>query len=365
MAVEFNEALRAAAESAAAKSAAGSGATDLLMPVEQAGAQVETSAGGELATEYMGLRLPSPLVASAGPLSQSLDSMKELEESGVGAIVMFSLFEEQVRREEAGSPEAPPASQSDEPAATDAYLRLLEAGAGELSVPLIASLNGFRGGEWTATARRMQDAGASAIEVNIYAVPGDLSMSGAEVEDRHLEILQSVKDVVSVPVAVKLSPYFSSLGQMALRLDEAGADALVLFNRFLQPDIDIRRKEVVAGAGLSGQDEGLLSRTWLAALHGRVRASLAAASGVAGPDDVVKALLAGADVVMTTSALVRHGASYAGELANGLRHYLIRNQLTLGRLRGMLAVPADTRVDEYERSGYLAVLEQARRRHGL
>ncbi|WP_259340985.1 dihydroorotate dehydrogenase-like protein [Propionibacterium australiense] len=334
------------------------------MPVEQAGAQVETSAGGELATEYMGLRLPSPLVASAGPLSQSLDSMKELEESGVGAIVMFSLFEEQVR-EENGSPDARPVPRGDELGATDAYLRLLEAGARTLSIPLIASLNGFRGGEWTATARRMQDAGAAAIEVNVYAVPGDLSMSGAEVEQRHLEILQSVKDVVSVPVAVKLSPYFSSLGQMALRLDEAGADALVLFNRFLQPDIDIRRREVVAGAGLSGQDEGLLSRTWLAALHGRVRASLAAASGVAGPDDVVKALLAGADVVMTTSALVRHGASYATELVNGLRHYLIRNQLTLSQLRGMLAVPADARVDEYERSGYLAVLEQARRRHGL
>lgn len=379
MSVEFDEALRAAAASAAAKSAAGNGATDLLMDADQMNAQVNTAVETELATTYMGLRLNSPLVASAGPLSQSVESMEDLQESGVGAIVMFSLFEEQVRHEEAGLVETAeahadsfaealsffPTPPSNDLGRTSAYLSLLEQGAKTLSVPLIASLNGARTGGWTATARRMQDAGAAAIELNIYFVPGDLSMSGTEVEERHLEILQAVKDVVTVPVAVKLSPYFSNFGRMAVRLDEAGADALVLFNRFLQPDIDIHRKEVVSGFELSSADEGRLPRTWLAALHGRIGASLAATSGVETSADVIKGLLAGADVVMTTSALIRHGAGYAAELVDGLRRYLGRNQLTLDRARGMLAVPAEAPVDEYERSGYVSALEKAKRRYGL
>ncbi len=379
MAVEFDEALRAAAASAAAKSAAGNGATDLLMAADQLNVQVNMPAETELSTDYMGLRLPSPLVASAGPLSQSVDQMKELEESGVGAIVMFSLFEEQLRHEEARLVEAAeehadsfaealsffPTPPSNELGETGNYLSLLERGANALSVPLIASLNGARSGGWTTTARRMQDAGAAAIELNVYFVPGDLSMSGAEVEERHLEILQAVKDVVSVPVAVKLSPYFSNLGRMAGGLDEAGADALVLFNRFLQPDIDIHRKGVVSGFELSRPDEGRLPRTWLAVLHGRVGASLAATSGVETSADVIKALLAGADVVMTTSALIRHGAGYAAELVDGLRRYLGRNRLSLARARGMLAVPSDAPIDEYERSGYVSALEKAKRRYGV
>ena len=379
MSVEFDEALRAAAASAAAKSAAGNGATDLLMDADQMNAQVNTPVETELSTTYMGLRLNSPLVASAGPLSQSVESMEDLQESGVGAIVMFSLFEEQVRHEEAGLVETAeahadsfaealsffPTPPSNDLGRTSAYLSLLEQGAKALSVPLIASLNGARTGGWTATARRMEDAGAAAIELNIYFVPGDLSMSGTEVEERHLEILQAVKDVVTVPVAVKLSPYFSNFGRMAVSLDEAGADALVLFNRFLQPDIDIHRKEVVSGFELSSTDEGRLPRTWLAALHGRIGASLAATSGVETSADVIKDLLAGADVVMTTSALIRHGAGYAAELVDGLRRYLGRNQLTLDRARGMLAVPAEAPVDEYERSGYVSALEKAKRRYGL
>lgn len=379
MTTEYDEALRAAAASAAAKSAAGNGATDLLMDAEQVNEQVNTPVETELSTDYMGLRLNSPLVASAGPLSQSVDQMKELQDSGVGAVVMFSLFEEQVRHEEARLVEAAeahadsfaealsffPTPPSNELGETNKYLALLEKGAGALSVPLIASLNGSRAGGWTSTARRMADAGAAAIELNIYFVPGDLSMSGAEVEDRHLEILQEVKDVVSVPVAVKLSPYFSNVGQMARRLDEAGADALVLFNRFLQPDIDIHRREVVSGFELSSADEGRLPRTWLAALHGHLGASLAATSGVETSADVIKDILAGADVVMTTSALIRHGAGYAAELVDGLRRYLGRNQLSLARARGMLAVPAEAPVDEYERSGYVSALEKAKRRYGM
>lgn len=379
MPIPYDESLRAAAASAAAKAASGNGATDLLMPAEQVNEQVNRPVDTDLATSYMGLRLQSPVIASAGPLSQSVESMKDLQDAGVGAIVMFSLFEEQVRYEEeqrvrieeahansyAEALSYFPTEPSNEYSETAKYMSLLESGANALAIPLIASLNGASNGGWTQAARRMQDAGAAGIELNIYFVPGDINITGQEVEERHLEILQAVKDVVDIPVAVKLSPYFSSFGSMAGRLDKAGADALVLFNRFLQPDVDIHRQEVVSGFELSTPDEGRLPRTWIAALHSKVDASLAATSGVETSADVVKYLLAGADTVMTTSALVRHGASYAAELIDGVRRYLGRTQMTLKQARGMLAVPADAEVGEYERSGYVSALEKAKRRYGV
>lgn len=374
-----NEALMAAAASAAAKSVAGNNATDLLMSPTQVNAQVNNSDEVDLTTSYLGLSLRTPVVASAGPLTQSLDSMKALEDAGVGAVVMYSLFEEQVRYEEEQRVSVVEAHANSfaealsyfptEPSSTNGetaqYLGLLEQGAKALDVPLIASLNGTRVGGWTATAKRLQDAGAAAIELNTYFLPGDFSASGAEVEQRHLDLLQAVKSAVDIPVAIKLSPYFSSFGSLASRLDAAGADGLVLFNRFLQPDIDVNRQEVVSGFELSNPEEGRLPRTWIAALRGKVDASLAASSGVEGYRDVVKGVLAGADVVMTTSALVRHGASHAADLVKGLRDYLSREQLTLEAARGMLAVPKSASVTDYERSGYVSALEKAKRRYGV
>ena len=332
----------------------------------------------DLTTTYMGLTLRNPVVASAGPLSQTVEGIRSLADGGVGAVVMYSLFEEQLRREaeqtailedmyddanaEAMSyfPSVPQSSKD----ASSAYLRLVEAGAKAIDVPLIASLNGASVGNWTQTAHRLQEAGAAGIELNIYFVPGDITVSGGEVEERHLEIVGAVKGSVDIPVAVKLSPYFSSVGNMAVRLDAVGADALVLFNRFLQPDIDLDRVTVESGVSLSSAIEGRLPRTWIAVLHDRIEASLAATTGVDTADDVIKYILAGADVVMTTSSLVRRGPAYAQVLVEGLSSWLTSHEIPLIKARGLLAVPKDAPADAYERAGYVSALEKAKSTYG-
>ncbi|HMA47614.1 MAG TPA: dihydroorotate dehydrogenase-like protein [Frankiaceae bacterium] len=332
----------------------------------------------DLTTDYMGLALRNPLVASASPLSQTVDGIRRLADGGVGAVVLYSLFEEQLRREavsqaalaEAGTeifsealsylPEA-----ADDGVGPRRYLSLLERGVAAVDVPVIASLNGVTPGGWVSYAKEMQDAGASAIELNIYFVPGDPRMAGREVEQRYVDVLERVKSAVSVPVAVKLGPYFSSTGEVALRLDEAGADGLVLFNRFLQPDIDPETLAVVSNLDLSSPVEARLPRTWIAILRGRVRASLAATTGVKGADDVAKYLLAGADVVMTASALIRHGAGHATVLLEGLAEWMGRKGFrSVGEVRGRLSIPDETDRAAYERAGYVQVLEAAKRTYG-
>ena len=211
----------------------------------------------------------------------------------------------------------------------------------------------------------MQDAGAAAIELNIYYIPGDPHIRGRDVEQRHIDILCRVKAAVTVPVAVKLSPHFSSTGEMALRLDEAGADGLVLFNRFLQPDIDPESMAVVPAVDLSSPREARLPRTWISILRHRVRASLAATTGVNEPSDVVKYLLAGADVVMTASALIRHGPKHAAVLLDGLSEWMVRKEFTsVGELRGRLAVPPGGDQAGYERAGYVSALRAANTAQG-
>ena len=327
----------------------------------------------DLATDYMGLTLRNPLVASPSPLSRTIDGIRRLADAGVGAVVMFSLFEEQLRREaleydrlvDAGT-ESFGESLSYLPAAADSdsgphrYLSLLERAAATVDVPMIGSLNGSTPGGWVDYARSMQDAGAAAIELNIYYVPSDTHVSGRDVEQRHIDILTGVKAAVSVPVAVKLSPQFSSTGEIALRLDQAGADALVLFNRFMQPDIDTETLAVTPTIGLSSPVEARLARTWIAILRGRVRAALAATTGVETGDDVAKYLLAGADVVMTTSALLRHGPQHAAQLLDELSRWMIRKDFsTVADVRGLLAVPADADEAEYQRAGYVNALQTA------
>jgi dihydroorotate dehydrogenase (fumarate) len=321
----------------------------------------------------MGLTLRNPLVASASPLSQTVDGVRRLADAGVGAVVLYSLFEEQLRREAAenarlvdAGTESFAESLSYFPAAAEEeagprhYLSLLERAAAAVDVPVIASLNGVTPGGWADYARVMQDAGAAAIELNIYYLPGDARISGRDVEQRHLDVLSRVKDAVDLPVAVKLSPYFSSTGEMALRLDEAGADALVLFNRFLQPDIDPDKLAVVPEVSLSSPGDARLSRTWIALLHGRVRASLAATSGVETPADVAKYLLAGADVVMAASALLRHGPEHATALLDGLSDWMAGKRFaSVDELRGLLAVPPGADETDHERAGYVGALRQA------
>ena len=337
----------------------------------------------DLSTSYLGLALRNPLVASASPLSNTLDGVRRLAGAGVGGIVLYSLFEEQLRREaelnarlaDAGSESFAeslsyfPAVAAETGAAEEAgprrYLSLLERAAAAVEVPVIGSLNGVTPGGWTSYARAMQDAGAAAIELNIYYLPGDPRTSGRDVEQRHIDILRAVKAAVTVPVAVKLSPHFSSTGEIALRLDQAGADGLVLFNRFLQPDIDPEIIAVVPAVDLSSPAEARLPRTWISILHRRVSASLAATTGVEGPADVVKYLLAGADVVMTASALLRHGPQHAAVLLDGLSEWMLRKGYTcVSEVRGMLAVPADADQTAYERAGYVRALQAANNAEG-
>lgn len=333
----------------------------------------------DLATRYLGLDLRNPVVASASPLSQTVDGIRALADGGVGAVVMYSLFEEQLRHEElrdamlqemydeafAESLTYFPTPAAGSSGTTYHYLSLLEKAVAAVDVPVIASLNGATSGGWVDFARRMEEAGAYAIELNIYLIPGDVQTSGRAVEDRHVEILQGVKQAVSIPVAVKLSPFASSLGELAVRLDGAGADGLVLFNRFIQPDIDIEAVNVVSGVELSAPFEARLPRTWIAALRGRVSASLAGTSGVETSDDVVRYLLAGADVVMTTSSLLRHGPAHTATLLAGLEDWLDRKGFDgVGGMRGLLSVPPDVDPDAYERAGYVSALEKAKTVYG-
>jgi dihydroorotate dehydrogenase (fumarate) len=326
----------------------------------------------DLSTTYMGLRLRNPLVASPSPLSHSLDGIRRLAGGGVGAIVLSSLFEEQLRQQAVEairlveeSAESFPEALSYFPSVADvdgsprAYLDLIERTVATVDVPVIASLNGVTPRGWTDYARAMQEAGAAAIELNIYGVAGDPEISGREIEQQHVDVLERVKAAVSVPVAVKLSPYFSSPGEMAMRLDESGADALVLFNRFLQPEIDPEQLEVLPKVNLSSPADARVARTWIALLRGRVRASLAATSGVEVAADLARYLLAGADVVMTTSALLRHGPAYAGELVDGLSAWMTRKGFgTLDEVRGRLSVPAADPA-AYERAAYVTAMRAA------
>ncbi len=326
-----------------------------------------------LSTSYMGIELRNPLVASASPLSYTLDGIKRLADAGVGAIVMFSLFEEQLREEAARNAELiddveesfaealnyVPEVVREDPGPRR-YLTLLERAAASVDVPVIASLNGVTPDGWTDYARQMQDAGAAGIELNIYYLPGSSRVSGREVEQRHVDVLERVKAAVSVPVAVKLSPYFSSIAEIALRLDAAGADALVLFNRFLQPDIDPNELAVTPNVTLSNRADGRLPRTWIALLRGRVGASLAATTGVDGPADVAAYLLAGADVVMSASALLRHGPGHATVLLDGLSSWMSRKGFSsIDGLRGILAVPSEEDEAAYERAGYVSAMRAA------
>ena len=333
----------------------------------------------DLTTRYLGLTLRNPLLASASPLSTSVDGVRRLADAGVGAVVLYSLFEEQLRREDAhnlrmavqGS-ESHGESLTYFPAAVGAahegdngsgarrYLRLLERAAAAIDIPVIGSLNASTPGSWAGYARSMQDAGAAAIELNIYYLPGDTGADGRAVEQRHLDVLAEVKGVTTIPVSVKLSPYFSATADMAHRLDAAGADGLVLFNRFLQPDIDPETLGTVRAVTLSTPAETRVPLTWIALLHGRIRASLAASTGVEQAGDVAKYLLAGADVVQSASALLRHGPEYAGVLLGDLGDWMSRKGFQdLGDVRGLLATPDTDDSEARERADYVWALRKA------
>jgi len=329
-----------------------------------------------LDTSYLGLKLRNPLVASAGPMTQTAERVGRLAEAGVGAVVLPSLFEEQIRAEadrderlaEVGIDSFGEAMtyliDPDASVWPRQYLDLIERAAG-YGVPVIASLNGSTAGGWTDYARAMQGAGASALELNIYYLPGDPAIPAHDNEQRYIDILTTVKAAVSIPVAVKLTPYFSSLGEMAVRLDRAGADGLVLFNRFMQSDINPDTLTISTGFQLSSPGEATVARSWIARLRGQVRASLAASTGVETADDVAAYLLAGADVVMTTSSLLRHGPGHVTVLLDGLTAWMERKGFSgTGEVRGLLAAKADAAGPGYGRSGYLSAVQTGTRAYG-
>src|SRR5271165_6283029 len=325
----------------------------------------------DLTTRYMGLQLKNPLVASASPLTGELDSLRRLEDAGAAALILPSLFQEEIEAETAryehltsAHDDSWPEGLSNFPKLADAqhgpheYLEFVRRARQAAGVPVIASLNGISNEGWTSYARQLEQAGANGLELNIYFIPADLSMTGHDVEQRYLDILRSVRAMVSIPVAVKLSPYFSAVGSMALALERAGADALVLFNRFYEPDLDIARLQVLTDLNLSQPNEIRLPLLWLAVLSGRVKVSLAATTGVTSADEVVKYLLAGADVVMTTSALLRHGVDYVEVLLAGLTSWLrAREFASLNHMRGIMSQQRVQDPQAFERANYIKILQ--------
>jgi dihydroorotate dehydrogenase (fumarate) len=314
----------------------------------------------DLTTRYLGLTLRNPLVASASPLGFALENITELADKGAAAIVLPSIFEEQIAATEAAgfTPEGayfPPADAYR--AGPERYLEIIRRARETVEIPIIASLNGVTDAGWTRYAREVEQAGAHAIELNIYFIPADLSVSGAAVEQRYLDIFRRVKQAVSIPVAVKLSPFFSAPGHLIGALDEAGADGFVLFNRFYQPDIDLETLKLERDLSLSSPQEIRLPLLWIGRLAGRLRGSLAASTGVETEAEVVKYLLAGADVVMTASALLRHGVGHMATLLAGLTRWLDQHGVaTIGELRGRMSQRQIDDPTAFDRANYLRIL---------
>jgi dihydroorotate dehydrogenase (fumarate) len=329
----------------------------------------------DLTTRYLGLKLRNPIVAGAGPLSAELDDIRRLEDYGAAAVVLPSIFEEQIEREQQliedltslgtdSYPEALTYFPAQTAYAVDPgrYLDLVHRAAETVEIPIIASLNGITDHGWVDYARQIETAGASAVELNIYFIPSDLDLSGHAVEQRYLDILKAVKAAVRIPIAVKIGPYFSAIGNMTRRLDQAGADGIVLFNRFYQPDIDLARLTLNSDLDLSQPSEMRLPLLWLGVLAGRVKASLAASTGVNSADDVVKYLLVGADVVMTTSSLLRHGTGYIKVLREGLERWLAtRGANSLASIRGCMSHRNIADPAAFERANYIKILQGYRR----
>jgi dihydroorotate dehydrogenase (fumarate) len=325
----------------------------------------------DLRTRYLGLELKHPIVASASPLTSSIDSLKRLEDAGAAAVVLPSLFEEQIDHDEMAahnlmmygaelSPEAHgffPEMQNYR-TGPDQYLKLIADAKQALSVPVIASLNGHTPGGWTTIARQFQDAGADAIELNVYFLATSVDDSSADVEQRYTDLVASVTGQVSIPVAVKVAPYFSAMANMAARLAKAGAAGLVLFNRFLQPDIVLEDLEVSPHLVLSTSDELRLALRWIAILRGRVAASLAATGGAHTPEDVLKLLLAGADCVMLASSLLIKGPGHVDTLVRGVRDWMTEREYTsVAQMKGSLSQQSCPDPDAFERANYMKALQ--------
>ena len=324
----------------------------------------------DLTTGYLGTKLRNPFVVSASPLGRDLDRLLLLEAAGAAAVVMPSLFEEQIEHEEflvhtdmERGTESFPEALSYLPEMTayntgpDRYLALIARARDALRVPVIASLNGASPGGWTSYARKMQDAGANALELNVYFVAADMNETSAQVEQRYLEIVTAVRRAITIPLAVKVGPFFSSTANMARRIVDAGADGLVVFNRFYQPDIDLENLVVVPDLKLSTAVELRLPLRWIAILHGRVKASLAATTGIHDHFGAIKLLLVGADATMVASALLIHGPAWLETAITGLTEWMTEHEYTsVEQLKGSMSWRGAPNPAAFERANYMETL---------
>ena len=325
----------------------------------------------DMSTMYMGLRLQNPIVASASPLTGDIDALHALQEAGVAAVVLPSLFEEQVEHDSLSferhfSPEDFSNAEAQGgyfPAldfyntGKDEYLDLVIRAKQEINIPVIASLNGHSDGGWTHYAAALQYEGVDALELNVYHVAADIDAPSSAVEDQYLRLVESVRDAVDIPLAVKIGPFFSSPGNMARRLSDAGAEALVLFNRFYQPDINLETLDVTPGLVLSTPAEMRLVLRWIAILYGRIDANLAATTGVHHAEDAMKLLLAGADVVMMASALLKRGPYHAATVLEGVMRWLNEHEYeSVTQARGSVSHSTTPDPTAFERSNYMKTL---------
>jgi dihydroorotate dehydrogenase (fumarate) len=333
----------------------------------------------DLSTRYMGLELKNPIVPSSSPLSKHLDTARRLEDAGAGGLVMHSLFEEKIEEEDArldrffhqqslGHPEAdsfhpvPDNYTSYE----EQYLEHLQALKASLEIPVIASLNGTTPGGWVSYAQSLQEAGADALELNVYYIPAGPREDCCDVENRYLDVLAAVREKVDLPIAMKLSPQFSSPVNFALRLESAGANGLVVFNRFYQPDIDLDTLEVTPKLELSSSEESLMRIRWLAILYGRTDCSLAITGGVHNLRDVLKSLLAGADVTHMCSALLRRGPGHIATLLKSLDEWLEEREYgSVQQLKGSVSQRNATDSAAFLRANYVNVLDSYQRPPGV
>ncbi|MAS33831.1 MAG: dihydroorotate dehydrogenase [Anaerolineaceae bacterium] len=324
----------------------------------------------DISTRYLGLALRSPLVASASPLSEQIYNLKQMEDAGAGAVVLHSLFQEQLEREaselhyhmtEGTESFAEALSYFPEPTTfhlgPDAYLKHIRKAKDSVDIPVIASLNGSTLGGWIDFARLIEDAGADALELNLYHIPTDLNETGGAVEARYLEVVAAVRAAVSIPLAVKLSPFFSNMANMARQLDEKGANALVLFNRFYQPDIDLENLEVYPHVLLSTPQDLRLPLRWIAILYGRINADLAATSGVHTAEDALKMLMAGANVTMMASALLKNGIGHIRTVEADLRRWMEEHEYeSVQQMRGSMSQQHAGNPAAFERAQYMRAL---------
>lgn len=324
----------------------------------------------DITTTYLGLKLKSPIVTSAGPVSQDISDIREIEDAGAGAVVLYSLFEEQIEHEALELDHHTTVHEESFAEATsylpqpfefklgpEEYLNHIRKAKESVNIPIIASLNGKSAGGWTDYAKKMEQAGADAIELNIYLLPTDIQKPGSEIEQVYIDIVKSVKGAVKVPIAVKMHPFFSSTAAMATQLNKAGADGLVLFNRFYQPDIDLEKLDVVPNVILSTPMAMRLPLRWIAILYGRVNADLAATSGIYTEEDVLKMVMAGAKVTMMLSAILKFGIGHIADVTTRLKVWMEQHEYeSLEQMRGSMSYMNVPDPGKFERANYMKVL---------